>query len=722
MSSSTRTASWRTANMGSQSNHSTMNQSSNTAPSGNATPPLSLSFYNNSNNPLTSSSNNKSSSSNDAKTPKAGKKGYGTYATPKKSTSTNALRPVAVRERSKAIPGCRELRNHLNSDPFSKTVIFLIMTPSPLSGDNHHGKENATPTLLPTRVNVFCDTGTIGTARVVDGQVRQTFRRNVTSLDVVERLLRHPEGPVEIQPSLIGTTDGPEEQRSRVVDVNNIKREDAQKAGEFADVGLCILEGEREKLVKHLRHLDEEAEKQARGGNKQKQQGQQLKSQNVSQNQKPQKSAGDLQAQMLEKAMAAKKGDDKSQGGNSTNTNTNNTGRIGRRRNKFTKLRSRNFNNKQKDDQNGSVSSMNNTKRRGGKMGASSSSNVGNGGNGGSSKMSKATTITANTGGQTTRSSTNHSNHSKSNNNNSYEDRNDSHSRNSQRMLPKKKNSSNKPNSFKNCGYEFHFKLPAEVMNQVDQCLRDIAKMSKVVKGVATNGRGTVFLYGNGGVAYTPAIPKALYQKLRQLRSSSYSSRPCFVSLGTRDRYFVSFNDGTADWKASNALDKMLKKMIRKNQREFMSSGGSQSASSNTTGGRSKRGGMSFVSSASTQFTNGTHATDSPAALLPRSVAFGATYDTFFVVFHDGSWQYQGRSIPKSLEDKLKDRDDADDLVVCNLGPNGEWFMKAENGKMWWSGITPELDAVLKKITARGYLHNMDFGENGSYFVSYDEE
>eukprot|EP00536_Pseudo-nitzschia_multiseries_P010711 jgi/Psemu1/307526/fgenesh1_kg.336_\ len=376
---------------------------------------------------------------------------------------------------------------------------------------------------------------------------------------------------------------------------------------------------------------------------------------------------------------------------------------------------------------------MNNTKRRGGKLGASSgsSNNVTNKAtaitantgvgvsakkSGNESKVSKATTITANTGGQTTRN-TSHSNNTK------YEDRNDAHTnRTNNRMAAnlQKKSSQNKPSSFKNCGFEFHFKLPAEVMNQVDQCLRDIAKMNKVVKGVATNGRGTVFLYGNGGVAYTPAIPKALYQKLRQLRSSSYSSRPCFVSLGTRDRYFVSFNDGTADWKASNALDKMLKKMIKKNQRDYMSS--SRSAGSSTTGGRSKRGGMSFVSAANTQFSHATHATDSPAALLPRSVSFGATYDTFFVVFHDGSWQYQGRSIPKSLEEKLGERDDADDLVAVNLGPNGEWFMKAENGKMWWSGITPELDSVLKKITARGYLHNMDFGENGSYFVSYDEE
>jgi hypothetical protein len=222
-------------------------------------------------------------------------------------------------------------------------------------------------------------------------------------------------------------------------------------------------------------------------------------------------------------------------------------------------------------------------------------------------------------------------------------------------------------------GMEFQFSLPADVMAQVNQCIKDITKMDKAVKGVATNGKGTVFLYGNGGVAYTPSIPRALYQKLRQLRSSSYNARPCYISLGTRDRYYVAFNDGTADWKGPKALDKMVKKCLVSGE-------------------------------------------------MPRSIAFGSTYDTFFIVFHDGSWQYQGRGIPVSLEEKLASRDDRADLATVNLGPGGEWFLKARNGRMWWSGISDKLDAVIVNILNAGhYLHFLDYGENSSYFVSYDE-
>jgi hypothetical protein len=41
--------------------------------------------------------------------------------------------------------------------------------------------------------------------------------------------------------------------------------------------------------------------------------------------------------------------------------------------------------------------------------------------------------------------------------------------------------------------------------------------------------------------------------------------------------------------------------------------------------------------------------------------------------------------------------------------------------QMWWGGIHSELDAAIQDLLDAGhYLHFLDFGDDGSYFVSYD--
>ena len=221
---------------------------------------------------------------------------------------------------------------------------------------------------------------------------------------------------------------------------------------------------------------------------------------------------------------------------------------------------------------------------------------------------------------------------------------------------------------------DFEFGLPKRVMKQVEQCLQDIMDQGKFVTCVATNGKGAVFLYGHGGVAYTPNIPKQLHQKLKQLKHgramsgsiSSVDTRPSYVAIGTRERYYVAFHDGTADWKAPKALDKCLKRRS-----------------------------------------------------TPRSVAFGDKYDSYFVVFEDGSWECN--DVPKDLLDKLEARKDKPDLVCVTLGPNGEWFLRARNGRMWWGNISEELDEMIQNLLESDrYLNFIDFGDDSTYFLSYD--
>ena len=654
-------------------------------------PPLSLSFYNNVNNPVI----------------------HGEEASKKKK---NVLNPSAVRERSLSVPGCQEIHScgGGGGKNGTETILnFLVVTPTKNStaavaaGTTSLLLSSSSSSSQPARITVFCDTGTIGTARVLDGKIRQKFRRNVDSLDVVERLLTFPEGPAEINEQLIGMNDREDEKGNSVDASINF-----QKELELADVGLCILEGEREKLTKHFQQLEEIKEeeeenlqnlviKNHRKHQKQLQLQLQLQQQQHKQHQEQQQQSkvtssfatGLLQSNLLQQT-SIKSNSSRNKSGTITCTNNDNNkesnnnshnNRTGRRRNKLLNLGSRHRNN---NASNHTKSNEPRTKSiaitKGGPAICTSL---------GKTKPNKGNVSDAGK----YREQNIRSSYATGMNANANEKSDTSY--NKKVLVPSSMNATATNERgisidvHEVAAYEFHFKLPADVMKQVDQCLRDIAKMNKIVKGVATNGRGTVFLYGNGGVAYTPSIPKALYHKLRQLRSSSYSSRPCFVALGSRDRFYVGFNDGTADWKGSNVLDKTLKKIITK--------------SNNGTGKRHmKLGGND----------------SSPSSMLPRSVAFGSTYDTFFIIYHDGSWQYQGRGIPKSLEDKLKERQNRADLLCCNLGPNGEWFLKNESGKMWWSGISSELDDVLKKITSTGYLHNMDFGDNGSYFISYDEE
>lgn len=218
-------------------------------------------------------------------------------------------------------------------------------------------------------------------------------------------------------------------------------------------------------------------------------------------------------------------------------------------------------------------------------------------------------------------------------------------------------------------GMEFQFSLPEENMKHVDKCLSEIQAMGKLLRGMSTNGKGSVFLYGNGGVAYTPNIPKPLAHALKQLNAQE---RPSFISLGTKDRYFVALQNKACLCKGPPKLQLELD-----------------------------------------------HA---PQELLPpRSVSFGANYDTFFLVFADGSWTHNGRDIPRALKDQLMARQEREDLVCCMIGPQSEWFFKAQNGRTWWGGLSLAMDDAVQELLDTGHeLQFMDFGVDGSYFLSYD--
>ena len=386
----------------------------------------------------------------------------------------------AVKTRAASVPGCEMVSTTPSGGPLCSFITGMSS-----------GKAEDL-----CRVHVFTDTGTVSVGRIVQGKYRQVFRRNVSSLDVVEDLLRSPPPLTKIDESLLSSTAAPKSVIGQL---------------EMVEIACAILEGERERLANHLESLPS-----------------------------------------LSSAMQA------------AATPAPSAGAIG------------------------------------------------------------GTSVDPSSPGEESFTTVGLS------------------------------------------GLEFQFSLPPESMKDVDQCLTDIHSMGKLVRKVATNGRGSVFLYGNGGVAYTPNVPKSLYHRLSQLRHSSYESRPAYVSLGSRDRYFCSFHDGSHAFKGPKGLDRELRKLKKP----------------------------------------------------PSSVAFGSTYDTFCLVFKDGSWKCGGRGVPGDLMERLGARKD---VQTVTLGPEGEWFLKLRGGTMWWGGIHSELDAAIQDLLENNhYIHFLDFGEGGSYFVSYD--
>ena len=469
-------------------------------------------------------------------------------------SSDRNLHSGAVRLRASSIPGCVELKlPPLSSSSSSSSTDAAIANESNDSKNNicsflvgyHHDGVGTTTisssvsnnflmmnnpfmnsTLSPeqqqhvlvsdlVRVTIYCQTGTIMTSRILNGCVRNVFRRNVTSLDVVEQCLRNPpELPAIDWNLIVGHTNVTAGATTEELEMNKVVQL-IPKNLELIDVGIAILSSERDKLIQHAKTLE------------------------------------------LAKVTSI---------GTTTKTSTT-------------------------ESQQSRVATL---------------------------PLSNTTTLT---------------------------------------------------------GMEFQFSLSAGPMKHVDQCLHDINEMGKLVKWVATNGVGTVFLYGNGGVAYTPNIPQPLYQRLSQLRSSKlHSCRPKYVTLGTKDRYFVTFHDNTFHYgKGLKALDREIRKLSKP----------------------------------------------------PLSVAFGSTYDAFCIVYDDGTYKYHGRGIPTNFIDRIAATNNTSIpsklLSSVALGPSGEWFVRFQDGRVDYGNVGNEMNQAIKELLNDGHTINfLDFGENGSYFVSYD--
>ena len=62
-------------------------------------------------------------------------------------------------------------------------------------------------------------------------------------------------------------------------------------------------------------------------------------------------------------------------------------------------------------------------------------------------------------------------------------------------------------------------------------------------------------------------------------------------------------------------------------------------------------------------------------------------------------------------------------LLSVTLGPLGEWFIRFQGGQVDYGKLSNEIYHALNELLHNGrYFNNinfLDFGENGSYFVTF---
>ncbi|KAL3796616.1 hypothetical protein ACHAWO_010320 [Cyclotella atomus] len=215
---------------------------------------------------------------------------------------------------------------------------------------------------------------------------------------------------------------------------------------------------------------------------------------------------------------------------------------------------------------------------------------------------------------------------------------------------------------------------------------------------VPTNGHGCVVLRNSGAFSVVGNIPKLLYQELFRKRAPY----PKYIAMGTKGRYFVGFEDGTHKCAGPQALKAFLNET---------STGGS------AKGNNSSR----FSRGVKSKKKKGGHHLPVEVA----SIAFGRRFDDFFLVRSDGSWECNG-NMPRSLDELLEDRGDRADLEWVSLGPHDEWCIKAKNERIWWGGVSEEVDDHLSRILIEdedyGRVNDLkfiDFGVNDAFFLLY---
>jgi hypothetical protein len=200
----------------------------------------------------------------------------------------------------------------------------------------------------------------------------------------------------------------------------------------------------------------------------------------------------------------------------------------------------------------------------------------------------------------------------------------------------------------------------------LDFCLANADHVAKcfdeTVTSISCGGISTIMLCEQGGSAWSAGLPMLLCNKLNGRQRSLPKST--YIAIGSQDRYYIHFSDGKSECVGCDLMMKTLKKM------------GSRTV---------------------------------------RSVAFGEDWESYFIVFSNGGWSYN--SIPQGLVDVRERRGSRADLNCVSLGPSGEYYVAAKNGRAWWGGMSEKGLQCGRKCNHG--IKFMDFGDDDAFLIRY---
>ena len=167
----------------------------------------------------------------------------------------------------------------------------------------------------------------------------------------------------------------------------------------------------------------------------------------------------------------------------------------------------------------------------------------------------------------------------------------------------------------------------------------------KYVTCVAVCGDCCLFVHehGHGLPSWTSGAPPGLDKFLRH-RAPNHP-QPVYVAMGSLGRYYCLLDNGKSQW---NGPEEMTEELQEENSRTV------------------------------------------------RCIAFGEEFETYCIVYDDGWWTWGGVP-PNGFLEVLRRRQCRADLAFVSFGENGtDYFVKAKNGKCWWSAA-PHISEELKK-------------------------